>query len=338
MYNELFSIGPFTVYGYGLMIAIAIIAAYVTTEIRAKKYKMAQELIFSLVAWCAVGGLAGAKLLYIIIELPNIIESENFLYDIATGFVVYGGIISGIITGYIFCKVKKLKFLDYFDLGMPSIAIAQGFGRIGCFLAGCCYGVETDSCIGITFHNSQFAPNDVSLVPTQLLSSGLNFIHFLILIIFAKRKKASGQVAALYLILYSSGRYVMEMFRGDLDRGSVGQFSTSQFISIFLFVIGVALFIACTIYAKKHPVISPAFGETDDVTDDSDILDNTDDIFVADTDSDNTVVNDDTDNDVVIDSTDDTVTDNSDDVADVDNVDTTVSDDSISDDNSSDNI
>ena len=79
---------------------------------------------------------------------------------------------------------------------MPSVALAQGFGRIGCFLAGCCYGRETDSIISVTFQNSDFAPNHVALIPTQLYSSILDFLHFGILLYIARRKKADGQVAA----------------------------------------------------------------------------------------------------------------------------------------------
>ena len=80
-------------------------------------------------------------------------------------------------------------------------------------------------------------------MPTQLISSGLDFLHFLVLIWFAKRKKADGQVGAMYLILYSIGRFVLEFFRGDLIRGSVGSLSTSQFISIFTVIAGIVLFV-----------------------------------------------------------------------------------------------
>ena len=105
---------------------------------------------------------------------------------------------------------------------MPSVALAQGFGRIGCFLAGCCYGEETDSPIGIVFHESAYAPNGVNLIPTQLISSGLDFLHFLVLIWLARRVKADGQVAGCYLIFYSVGRFILEFFRGDMIRGNVG--------------------------------------------------------------------------------------------------------------------
>lgn len=262
MRNELFSIGPFTIYGYGLMIAIGIMAAYLVGEYRAKKKGLDPDHIFYYVIWCVIGGFLGSKLLYFITDIKHIIENPKVILSLSDGWVVYGGIIGGIISAMIYSRIKKVKFLAYFDLLIPSVALAQGFGRIGCQFAGCCYGQETHGPLGVVFHDSLYAPNGVSLVPTQLISSGLNFIHFLILIWFAKRKKADGQVGALYLILYSIGRFILEYFRGDLERGSVGTLSTSQFISIFTVIAGIALFITC---AKKGGIIteSPRNGDTD---------------------------------------------------------------------------
>lgn len=242
MKNELLSIGPFTVYGYGLMIAIGIIAAYLTGEYRAKKHDLDADKVFYIVIWAVIGGLLGAKILYIITQIKEIAANPKLLLSsISDGFVVYGGIIGGILSAMIYCKIKKLPFLKYFDLLIPSVALAQGFGRIGCFLAGCCYGKETDSVIGIVFHDSAYAPNGLSLLPTQLISSGLNFIHFAVLVWFTKRKKGDGQIAGLYLIFYSVGRFILEFFRGDLIRGSVGSLSTSQFIAIFMCLAGILL-------------------------------------------------------------------------------------------------
>ena len=84
--------------------------------------------------------------------------------------------------------------------------------------------------MAVTFTNSDFAPNNVALIPTQIYSGFLDFAHFLLLLYVAKHKKADGQVAACYLIFYSIGRFVIEFFRGDIERGSVGVLSTSQFI------------------------------------------------------------------------------------------------------------
>lgn len=244
MKNELFSIGPITIYGYGLMIAIGIIAAYLVGEYRAKRYKLEADHVFNYVIWCVIGGFAGSKLLYFITDFKNIMDNPAILLSLADGWVVYGGIIGGILSALLYSRIKKLDFLAYFDVLIPSVALAQGFGRIGCILAGCCYGRETDSPIGMVFNNpSSYAPQGVSLVPTQIISSGLNFLHFLVLIWFAKHKKADGQVGALYLILYSIGRFFLEYYRGDLARGSVGSLSTSQFISIFTVIAGIALFV-----------------------------------------------------------------------------------------------
>lgn len=252
MKNELFKIGSFTVHGYGLMIGIGIIAAYLVAEYRAKKKELDSDSIFYLTLWCAAGGILGAKLLYYITQLKEIAADPSLLLDVANGFVVYGGIIGGILAGYLFCKRNKLEFLKYFDLVMPSIALAQGFGRIGCFLAGCCYGKETSCAAGIIFSHSEYAPNGIRLLPTQLISSGLNFLHFLVLIILAKRVRADGQIAGFYLIFYSAGRFILEFYRGDLIRGSVGSLSTSQFISIFLFLAGCVIVAVTGIKSRQR--------------------------------------------------------------------------------------
>jgi len=252
MKNDLLTIGSFTIHGYGLMIGIGIVAAYTMTEYRAKKKGLDSDQIISLALWAVVAGLLSAKLLYYITVFDEILENPRKLLDIGDGFVVYGGIIGGILGGCLFCRVKKLPFLKYFDLVMPAVALAQGFGRIGCFLAGCCYGLQMDSPISIVFTNSDFAPNGVPLLPTQLLSSGLNFLHCLLLLYAARRLKTDGQVSALYLLCYSIGRFILEYFRGDLIRGSVGSFSTSQFISLFIFAAGLLLFFISPKFQKNE--------------------------------------------------------------------------------------
>jgi phosphatidylglycerol:prolipoprotein diacylglycerol transferase len=251
MHNELLKIGPFTIYGYGLMIAIGAISAYLVSEYRAKRKGMQYELIFSLFWWALGGGILGAKLLYLITQIKVILADPKVLLDVSEGFVVYGGIIGGIFGGYLFIRRHKLNFFEYFDLVMPSIALAQGFGRMGCIFAGCCYGVETKSNFFIEFTESRYAPNNVHLVPTQPLSSALDFLNFIVLVLLSKRLKASGQVAGFYLIFYSAGRFILEFVRGDLERGTIGILSTSQFIAIFLFLIGVGIVIVRGIQARK---------------------------------------------------------------------------------------
>ena len=101
--------------------------------------------------------------------------------------------------------------------------------------------METDGAFAIVFRDSAYAPNGVRLLPTQLMSSGLNFLHFIVLMWLSGKVKRDGQIAGMYLVFYSMGRFVMEFFRGDLIRGSVGNFTTSQFISLFAAAAGIIM-------------------------------------------------------------------------------------------------
>lgn len=251
MYNDLFSIGPVTVHGYGLMIGIGVVVALLVGDYRAKKRNLDGDLIYGMTFATVILGFMFARVLFIITEWSSFLE-DPMSYITGNGFVVYGGILGGALTMYFYCKIKKVKFLDYFDLMVPSVALAQGFGRIGCFLAGCCYGKETNSPLGIVFHNSHFAPNDVRLYPTQLMMSGGDFIIAGILLWYARKDRMKGKTGTLYLILYSIGRFIIEFFRND-NRGSVGLLSTSQFIGIFALVISLLLyFVYFPWLSKKH--------------------------------------------------------------------------------------
>mgnify|MGYP002225926513 CR=1 FL=1 len=123
-----------------------------------------------------MGGIIGAKLLYYIVEFPSILADPSILLNFGEGFVVYGGLIAGFLSPLIYTRIKKLSFLPYIDCAVPGVAFAQGCGRIGCFLAGCCYGKETSAWYGVTFPEDCLAPAGVSLIPTQLFSAAGDFI------------------------------------------------------------------------------------------------------------------------------------------------------------------
>jgi phosphatidylglycerol:prolipoprotein diacylglycerol transferase len=241
MLNKI-QIGSLNIHLYGLMMGIGFISAYILTDYRGKKKGLDTDVIFGILWGAVIGGMLGARLLYYIVELPSIIKNPSLLWDFGTGYVVYGGIIGGVIVNYMYCKIKKVHFMEYFDLVMPAVSLAQGFGRIGCFFAGCCYGRETELPFGIVFHNSEIAPNGVKLIPTQLISSAGDFLFAFILMAYAKRKPQDGKVAAMYLFLYSIGRFIIEFFRNDY-RGSIGFLSTSQIISLLIFALGIVLYL-----------------------------------------------------------------------------------------------
>lgn len=238
---DLFSIGPVTVHGYGLMIAIGIIVALLVAEKRAAKLGMNTDYVYTATFLIAIIGFLGGKLMFMIVEWRQTIVDPLAMLK-GNGFVVYGGIITGFITALVYCHMKKISFPEYADLLTPCVAIAQGFGRIGCFMAGCCYGRPTNSWIGVIFKNSPYAPNGVKVIPTQLFSSAGDFLIFLLLSLYSKKRKTPGQVTAMYFILYSIGRFIIEIFRND-DRGMVGNLSTAQFTGIFMLVCGLVAFI-----------------------------------------------------------------------------------------------
>ena len=237
MHNEIITIGSFTIYGYGIMIGLGVVAALIMGDYRAKKLGLNPDHIYGMTFLTVILGFLAAKLLFIITQWKDFL-ADPVSFISGSGFVVYGGIIGGALTIYGFCRWKKISLLDYLDLMVPSVALAQAFGRGGCFLAGCCYGRETDSFLGITFTNSAYAPNGVKLLPTQLIMSAGDLIIMVLLLLYAAKKPMKGRVSTLYLILYSVGRFMVEFLRND-NRGFIGSLSTSQFIAVFILLIGV---------------------------------------------------------------------------------------------------
>lgn len=249
MKNDLFSIGPLTIHTYGLMIALGILICVFMGMYRAKRHGYQEEAVLDIAIFGILFGFIGAKLLYVLVEFKSFLANPMNVLG-SEGFVVYGGIIVGALAGVIYCHIKKLPIWEYFDLLIPSVAVAQGFGRIGCFFAGCCYGRPTDAFWGITFPEGSFAPAGIPLIPTQLISSIGDFIIAGILILYSKKNKKSGNVGILYMILYGIGRFLVEFLRSD-ERGTIGIFSTSQFISIGIVLLAIILLFRDKLFKSK---------------------------------------------------------------------------------------
>ncbi|MCX7884044.1 MAG: prolipoprotein diacylglyceryl transferase [Caloramator sp.] len=243
MHPILFKIGKLTIASYGVLMSLAIVCALLLGLYRGEKRGFNTDYIIDIALYGIIGGLIGAKLLFFIAEMPTIFKDPSSIkYMIKEGFVVYGAIIGGAVSAYIYCRTKKISFIKHFDLLAPSIALGQGIGRIGCFCAGCCYGREAHNFpFAVTFKISDYAPNNVPLYPTQLMSSFGNFFIAAMLLVFASKKRDDGKIAGLYMILYSIGRFIIEFFRND-PRGSIGILSTSQFICIFVLIGGIIIY------------------------------------------------------------------------------------------------
>ncbi len=238
----LFNLFGFNVYSYGLMIGIGIITAVILLNSRAKKRGYNENSIFNMIIVTILSGVLGGKLLFIITNLSDFINNPvSFITDFGYGFVIYGAILGGMLAIILYSKLKRWNALEIFDLVVPGLAIAQGFGRIGCFLAGCCYGAETTGALYVIFPENSLAVPHVHLHPTQIYSSIFDFALGIFLILYSRKKRKNGKTFGLYLICYSIGRFFIEFLRDDV-RGSIGVFSTSQFISIFILVLGVFIF------------------------------------------------------------------------------------------------
>ncbi|MCH5213008.1 MAG: prolipoprotein diacylglyceryl transferase [Oscillospiraceae bacterium] len=215
------------------------------------------------------GILVGSHFLFAITNfrlVPNIFSSgtlDEFFRNVAAvfgGAVFYGGLIGGLVAGWIFARIMKLDMLIYCDTMAPLIPLFHGFARLGCFFGGCCYGIESD--IGFVVHNNIYLPelNGVRRFPVQLFESAGEFLIFLILnLVYIKIWRSRlrdettnvplhplrGCLLSMYFILYSVLRFSDEFLRGDTIRGFVfnGLLSTSQFISILVFVVGVVYFV-----------------------------------------------------------------------------------------------
>ncbi|WP_313131059.1 prolipoprotein diacylglyceryl transferase [Anaerocolumna sp.] len=241
---------------YGLMGVIGIFFGVLAAIYRRKIYHISKEDVIFSSCYAGIGLLLGAKLLFIITIMPDLIRNKDLLianpklllHILFGGLVFYGGLIGAFLGFYVYSKQYKINFINLLDLIAPSIPLIHGFGRIGCFTAGCCYGIEYDGLFHVIFRYSQAAPNGVALLPIQLISSGINFLGCIVLFIYGRNKRKSGRVIGVYLIFYSIARFNIEFFRGDVVRGVFFGISTSQWISLLLIPIGFWL------YFKKFPI------------------------------------------------------------------------------------
>ncbi len=244
------SIFGYEIATYGLVIFIGFfIGGSIAIQYFSKFFDVSKEDVFYCIIYAMIGVGIGGKLLYVITNIPFLIENYNdldlyntFLQMLRGGFVFYGGLAGSILGIFIYSKQFKIPFNYLILILAPVIPLVHAIGRIGCLCAGCCYGMEYHGFGAITFHNSLIAPNEIQLFPIQIVESIFNLIIFIILLVTYKKFLGTYKTLGLYLILYSIIRFILEFFRGDSVRGIYFGVSTSQWISILLFILGILIF------------------------------------------------------------------------------------------------
>ncbi len=241
MFNDWFTIGSFTIHGYGVMMAIGILAAFYMSEKNAKRFNLEYEKIDNFLFVTIISGFIVSKLLYVLTVFKQFLANPLSVLG-GGGWVIYGGIIGGILGAYLYSKKHNWNFMKVFNVVIVSVPLAQSFGRIGCYLAGCCYGIHTDAWYGVIFPEGSLCPIHEPIIPTQLIMAIGDLLIFLFLYYRLVKKQRIENSAALYLLLYSVGRFLIEFIRGDIERGHVGILSTSQFISLFMIAFAIILY------------------------------------------------------------------------------------------------
>ena len=234
---------------YGLLVALGFLSGMWWVGREAKRVGENPERATDLAFYIVVAAIVGSRLLHVLVEAwDEFAANPLYFFQIwRGGLVFYGGLIASLVVGIWYFRKYRLNGWIYSDIFAPAISLGHAIGRLGCFMAGCCYGRESspDAWYSIIFPHSarEIAPAGVPLYPTQLMESAGEFVIFLLLFSFRKHKRFNGQIIAMYFILYSILRTAIEFFRGDVDRGYAGMLSTSQWISVALIMVGIVVWI-----------------------------------------------------------------------------------------------
>ena len=242
-------LGQITIYTYGVLLAAAYLLGLKLAMVRAQARGLDAAKVLDLGIYIIISALIGAKLLLVVTDFRVFQADPRELLTLArSGGVFYGGLILAVAVALWYIRRSALPLWTTCDAFAPGIALGHVVGRFGCFFAGCCYGKPTTEPWAITFTDPFAAANvgtplGVPLHPTQLYEAGAEFLILMILLgTERKGRPFAGRTFWLYMLLYAISRFIIEFYRGD-PRGSVGVFSTSQFISIILAPLAIVMLV-----------------------------------------------------------------------------------------------
>jgi phosphatidylglycerol:prolipoprotein diacylglycerol transferase len=240
MHPILFEVGHWPVYSYGVLLAAAYLAGLQLAVVRARRAGLDAARIMDLGIYLIIAALVGAKLMLVLVDFDYFRSNPGELLSLVrAGGVFYGGLIVAFLTGLWLVRRYKLPMWSTADMYAPGIALGHVIGRLGCLLAGCCYGRPTDVAWAMTFTDPVAAANvgtplGIPLHPTQIYDAGAELAILIVLLVSERRgKRFPGRTFWLYILLYAISRFIVEIYRGD-PRGSMLGMSTSQLVSVFL--------------------------------------------------------------------------------------------------------
>lgn len=250
MYPRLLELGPITVYSYGVLLASAYLLGLYMAVRRARRYGIDGDRVLDLGIYVIVSALVGAKLLLLIVDFDYFRQNPAELWTLVrSGGVFYGGLVVAFLVAVWYVRRHKLPIWSTADAIAPGIALGHVVGRLGCLLAGCCYGRPTSLPWAVTFSDPFAATNvgtplHVALHPTQLYEAGAELLILLVLLGTERRGRTyPGRTFWLYILFYGISRFAIEFFRGD-PRGMVWGLPTSQIISLVLAPLALIMLIA----------------------------------------------------------------------------------------------
>ena len=250
MYPILFQIGPITIYSFGAFMALAALTAAWVVHADLKRRGYNPELASSLVFAAALGGLVGARLLFVVEEWNNFLAAPlNFIFT-GAGFTWYGGLLGGTAAVSWVAKKNKIPWLVVADIGTPALAIAYGVGRIGCHVAGDGdWGKITDVPWGFAYTNAIVGwadpmtgipyPPGVRVHPTPIYEFIEAIVVFAILWSLRDKGYAPGTITWLYMILAGFARFLVEFWR--INPPLALGLSEAQWFSLALMALGLGL-------------------------------------------------------------------------------------------------
>ena len=252
MFPNLFSIGPFTLHTYGLLVATGFLSGLLITVRIGKTQGINPQHVMDMGFFIIISAIIGSRILYVFINFSHYIQNPLDIFKIWHGGLVFsGGLIGVILVSALYVRKRNITLWQMADLWSPAIALGQAIGRIGCLMAGCCYGKPTGSQVSIIFTDPHsLAPVNIPLQPTQIYSSISGFLIFGILLALQSKRKFDGQIFLWFLIMHSTARLFIERLRGD-DRGILlgGDMSITQFATLAILF---ASIIGLNILKKKN--------------------------------------------------------------------------------------